>query len=145
MGAASFTARGPDGVRLVSEDETCAEGTAVGGARPQSGDVGTKVHLKAEGGIVALTRQAALDYGAHKIRVNCICPGVVRTPMNPEMWEPSRDGGEVLRQWNEQTPNRRVGEAEDIAAMALYLASAEPSWTTGQYFLVDGGLAIKGP
>ena len=99
----------------------------------------------AKGGIVALTRQAALDYGPYKIRVNAICPGVVRTPMNPEMWQPTLDGGAQLRRWNEQTPIHRVGEAEDIANIALYLASDESAWTTGQYFLIDGGLAIKGP
>src|SRR4051812_11358785 len=86
----------------------------------------------AKGGIVAMTRQAALDYGPYKIRVNAICPGVVRTPMNPEMWQPSLDGGAALQRWNEQTPIQRVGEAEDIANTALYLASDESSWTTGQ-------------
>jgi NAD(P)-dependent dehydrogenase (short-subunit alcohol dehydrogenase family) len=99
----------------------------------------------AKGGIVALTRQAALDYAPHKIRVNSICPGVIRTPMNPEMWNPSLDSGASLQRWNEQTPMLRVGEAEDIANTALYLASDESAWTTGQYFLVDGGLSIKGP
>ena len=99
----------------------------------------------AKGGIVALTRAAALDYGPQKIRVNAICPGVVRTPMNPEMWDTSQDGGASLRQWSVQTPIGRVGEGEDIANAALYLASDDSSWTTGQYFLVDGGLSIKGP
>ena len=99
----------------------------------------------AKGGIVALTRQAALDYGPHNIRVNAICPGVVRTPMNPELWDPSRDGGASLKRWTEGTPMPRVGEAEDIARAALYFASDESAWTTGQYFLVDGGLSIKGP
>ena len=99
----------------------------------------------AKGGIVALTRQAALDYAPHNIRVNAICPGVVRTPMNPELWEPSRDAGASLKQWTEGTPILRVGEAEDVARAALYFASDESSWTTGQYFLVDGGLSIKGP
>ncbi|MDP8921549.1 MAG: SDR family oxidoreductase [Chloroflexota bacterium] len=98
----------------------------------------------AKGGIVALTRQAALDYAPHNIRVNCICPGAVRTPMNPEMWDPSLDGGVRLKRSSERTPLLRVGEAEDIAYAALYFASDESSWTTGQYFLVDGGLAIKG-
>ena len=99
----------------------------------------------AKGGIVALTRQAALDYGPSNIRVNAICPGVVRTPMNPELWDPSRDGGASLKRWTEGTPMPRVGEAEDIARAALYFASDESAWTTGQYFLVDGGLSIKGP
>jgi len=99
----------------------------------------------AKGGIVALTRQAALDYGPNKIRVNAICPGVVRTPMNPELWDPSRDGGALLQRWSEQTPIGRVGEGEDIAQTALFLASDDSAWTTGQYFLVDGGLSIKGP
>jgi NAD(P)-dependent dehydrogenase (short-subunit alcohol dehydrogenase family) len=99
----------------------------------------------AKGGIVALTRQAALDYGRNNIRVNAICPGVVRTPMNPEMWNPSLDGGTSLKQWTGGTPIGRVGEAEDIARAALYFASDDSSWTTGQYFLVDGGLSVKGP
>jgi len=99
----------------------------------------------AKGGIVALTRQAALDYGPNNVRVNAICPGVVRTPMNPQMWDTTLDGGEMLRRWTADTPIGRVGEAEDIARTALYLASDDSAWTTGQYFLVDGGLSIKGP
>ena len=98
----------------------------------------------AKGGIVSMTRQAALDYAPNNIRVNCICPGTVRTPMNPEMMDPSLDGGARLKRSAERTPLLRVGEAEDIALAALYFASDESSWTTGQYFLVDGGLAIKG-
>ena len=99
----------------------------------------------AKGGIVALTRAAALDYGANRIRVNAICPGVVRTPINPDLMDPSRDGGAQMERWTRETPIQRVGEAEDIANIALYLASDESAWTTGQYFLVDGGLSIKGP
>lgn len=99
----------------------------------------------AKGGIVALTRQAALDYAPHKIRVNAICPGVIRTPMNPEMWNPALDGGTSLQRWSTETPMQRVGESEDIANTALFLASDDSAWTTGQYFLVDGGLSIKGP
>jgi NAD(P)-dependent dehydrogenase (short-subunit alcohol dehydrogenase family) len=99
----------------------------------------------AKGGIVALTRAAALDYGADKIRVNAICPGVVRTPINPDLMDPARDSGAQMERWTRETPIQRVGEAEDIANIALYLASDESAWTTGQYFLVDGGLSIKGP
>jgi NAD(P)-dependent dehydrogenase (short-subunit alcohol dehydrogenase family) len=59
--------------------------------------------------------------------------------------DPSRDQGAQIQLWTRETPLQRVGEADDIANMALYLASEESNWVTGQYFLVDGGLSIKGP
>ena len=103
------------------------------------------IYEAAKGGIVAMTRAAALDYGPNNIRVNAICPGVVRTPINPNLMDPSRDQGAQIQLWTRETPLQRVGEADDIANMALYLASEESNWVTGQYFLVDGGLSIKGP
>ena len=102
-------------------------------------------YAAAKGGIVQLTRHAALDYASHGIRVNCICPGSVRTPMNPEMMDPSLDGGTRLARSASRTPLGRVGEPDDIAHAALYLASDESSWVTGQAIVIDGGLAIKGP
>ncbi|MBA2448395.1 MAG: SDR family oxidoreductase [Chloroflexi bacterium] len=102
-------------------------------------------YAAAKGGIVQLTRQAAFDYAPQKIRVNCICPGSVRTPMNPEMMDPSLDGGVRLERSARRTPLGRVGEPEDVAQAALYLASDESSWVTGQVIVVDGGLVIKGP
>ena len=106
---------------------------------------GFAAYAAAKGGIVQLTRQAAYDYAPNKIRVNCICPGAVRTPMNPELMDPSLDGGERLERSTQRTPIGRVGEPLDIARAALYLASDESSWTTGHVMVVDGGLAIKGP
>lgn len=102
-------------------------------------------YAAAKGGIIQLTRQAAYDYAPHQIRVNCICPGAVRTPMNPELMDPSLDAGVRLERSISRTPIGRVGEPEDIAHAGLYLASDESSWTTGQVFVLDGGLVIKGP
>ena len=65
--------------------------------------------------------------------------------MDPNLMDLSRDSGAQMKRWTTETPIRRVGEAEDIASMALYLASDDSAWTTGQYFLVDGGLSINGP
>jgi NAD(P)-dependent dehydrogenase (short-subunit alcohol dehydrogenase family) len=102
-------------------------------------------YAAAKGAIIQLTRQAAYDYAADKIRINCICPGSVRTPMNPELMDPSLDGGVRLKRSSEGTPIGRVGEAIDVAQAALYLASDESSFVTGQAIVVDGGLAVKGP
>ena len=102
-------------------------------------------YAAAKGGIVQLTRQAAFDYAPHNIRINCICPGSVRTPMNPEMMDPSLDGGARLEASTRRIPIGRIGEPEDVAHAALYLAGDEASWVTGHVLVVDGGLVIKGP
>ncbi len=101
-------------------------------------------YAAAKGGVVQLARQAALDYAPDRIRVNCICPGSIRTPMNPEMMDPSLDGGARLQRSSAMVPMGRVGEAEEIASAALFLASDESSYVTGHALSVDGGLVIKG-
>ena len=102
-------------------------------------------YAAAKGAIVQLTRQAAFDYAPHKIRVNSICPGSVRTPINPNLMDPTRDGGAQLARSTARTPLGRVGEAIDVARAALYLASDESDWVTGHALVIDGGLVIKGP
>ena len=106
---------------------------------------GFAAYAAAKGGIVQLTRQAALDYAPDGIRVNCICPGAVRTPMNPELLDPSLDGGARLERSSSRIPMLRIGEPEEIAQAALYLASDESSWMTGLALVIDGGVTIKGP
>jgi len=96
-------------------------------------------YCAAKGGLVQLTRAMALDHARDRIRVNAICPGVVDTPM----WQARRDReGRPLdrKKFEDLHPLRRLGSPEDVAALALYLASDESAWMTGSILTLDGGL-----
>jgi len=96
-------------------------------------------YCAAKGGLVQLTRAMALDHARDRIRVNAICPGVVDTPM----WQARRDReGQPLDRGKFEAlhPLRRLGTPEDVAALALYLASDESAWMTGSILTLDGGL-----
>src|SRR6266850_960482 len=90
----------------------------------------------AKGGILALTRAVAREVASRGIRVNAICPGYIDTPMTAPISDLSRKA--LLS----RTPMGRVGEAREIAATALFLASDESSFTTGQWLSPNGGLFI---
>ncbi len=95
------------------------------------------VYCAAKGALVALGRNMALDYASRGIRVNCICPGFVKTPLiAPLMKDPER-----LARITAMHPLGRLGEPEDIANAVLFLASDESAWMTAQTLIVDGGFA----
>jgi len=96
-------------------------------------------YCAAKGGLVQLTRAMALDHARDRIRVNAICPGVVDTPM----WQARRDREgrpPDRKKFEDLHPLRRLGSPEDVAALALYLASDESAWMTGSILTLDGGL-----
>ena len=95
------------------------------------------VYAMTKAGIVSLTRGMALDYARSGIRVNCICPGFVRTPLIERLLE---DPGKAKR-LTAIHPLGRLGTPEDIAHAVVFLASDESAWMTGQALVVDGGLA----
>jgi NAD(P)-dependent dehydrogenase (short-subunit alcohol dehydrogenase family) len=89
-----------------------------------------------KGGVFGLMRAMAADYAPHHIRVNAIVPGTIDTPMNAvELSDAS-----VREHYAEITPARRLGTAEDLAGMAVFLASDESDYCVGGVFTVDGGL-----
>ena len=88
-----------------------------------------------KGAVAALTRAMALDHAAEKIRVNCICPGIVETEMVAEF---NKDET-ARRQRLAMHPMGQFGQPEDIAGMAVFLASDEAAWITGSVYTVDGG------
>ena len=91
-----------------------------------------------KGGVVLLTRSMAVDYGPNNVRVNCLCPGMIQTPMTA----PLQDGGlrPVLEWFEAQHLLGRCGQPEEVAAAALFLASDDASFMTGAALVVDGGI-----
>jgi NAD(P)-dependent dehydrogenase (short-subunit alcohol dehydrogenase family) len=96
-------------------------------------------YCAAKGGAVNLTRAMAIDHGPHNIRVNCICPGDIDTPMLRS--ECAQLGGNVQSFMKEAAnrPLARVGMPEDVANAVLFLASPMSNWITGTALVVDGG------
>ena len=96
-------------------------------------------YCASKGGVVLLTKAMALDYGQDNIRVNCVCPGGIETPMHKAflatLVHPERETEEMLK----KIPLGRIGEPEDVARVALFLASDESAYLTGLAIPVDGG------
>jgi len=96
-------------------------------------------YCAAKGGTVNLTRAMAIDHGKHNIRVNCVCPGDVETPMLLGECVQLGEGREAFMREAANRPLGRVGTPDDIANAVLFLASPMSSWITGAALVVDGG------
>ena len=86
-----------------------------------------------------LARNLAVEYGPDNIRVNCICPGVVKTYFAEALWKDPK----IEKMMTEKLPMRRFGEPDDIAGAAVFLASPAGRWMTGQSMIIDGGTLIS--
>ncbi len=89
--------------------------------------------------LIVLTKCWALEYAKDKIRINCICPGVVDTDMTKPFLKNQKD----IEFMNNEHPLGRIGQPEEIGKAALYFASDDASWVTGAILTVDGGESIK--
>jgi len=87
--------------------------------------------------VVGLTRNAAIEYGPMGIRVNAICPGIIRTPMLLSGFDTTP---EILEQFGRVHALKRIGEPEEVAQLVLFLASDDSSFITGQAIAIDGGM-----
>ncbi|MBL6599207.1 MAG: SDR family oxidoreductase [Alphaproteobacteria bacterium] len=97
----------------------------------------------AKGGIVAMTRSLALDYATKGIRVNCICPGTIDTPMAQTSIDIAEDKQAAIDALNAKHPMGRLGTAEEVASVAVFLAGSDSGYVTGQAIPVDGGRSVR--
>ncbi len=100
-------------------------------------------YCASKGAVTNLTRSMALELAEKNIRVNCVCPGVVDTPMAREWIERHGDYETVVKKILADYPIARIGRPDDIAYACLYLASDDASWVTGAVLPVDGGCTAK--
>jgi 3-oxoacyl-[acyl-carrier protein] reductase len=87
--------------------------------------------------VISLTRVSAMELGPHGIRVNCICPGYVLTEMGASTRTP-----EMVAAWSSKSPLGRCAEADEVAAMAVFLASDDARYSTGEAMNVAGGMVM---
>ncbi|MDU8909813.1 SDR family oxidoreductase [Aestuariicoccus sp. MJ-SS9] len=92
--------------------------------------------------VIGMTKSVALDYVTKGVRVNCICPGTIESPSLQDRLHAMGDYEEARRAFIARQPMGRIGTAEEVAALALYLASDESAFTTGQAHVIDGGWAV---
>ena len=103
------------------------------------------VYSASKAGVVHLTRCLARDHGVDDIRINCVCPGPIETPMLKSSFAQSRDPDSARRGAQASTIMGRFGRPEEIANVVHFLASHEASFMTGSIVLVDGGVTSKSP
>ncbi len=101
---------------------------------------GRAAYAASKGGVVSLTRAMALDHASEGIRVNCICPAVVDSEMVSGLFDSQPDPAAARRARIATLPVGRLGTPDDVAHLAVYLASEESTWLTGVALPLDGGL-----
>jgi NAD(P)-dependent dehydrogenase (short-subunit alcohol dehydrogenase family) len=105
---------------------------SISGLRPQPEGL---LYSFTKAGLLMMTRSWAREFGPHNIRVNAIAPGLVQTDFSSFFWNDEK----LMRQLRQTQPIGRIGLPEEISFAALYLASDEASYVTGQTFVIDGG------
>jgi glucose 1-dehydrogenase len=126
--------------RGVRREVSCAAGkiicvSSVHEVIPWAGHVN---YAASKGGVMLMMKSIAQEVAPHRIRVNSVCPGAIRTPINREAWETPEAYADLLR----LIPYKRIGEVEDVARVAVWLASDDADYVHGASIFVDGGMTL---
>lgn len=126
--------------RGIREDVSCAAGkivciSSVHEVIPWAGHVN---YAASKGGIMMMMKSIAQEVAPWRIRVNSICPGAIRTPINRSAWETPEAYASLMK----LIPYKRIGEPQDIARLAVWLCSDEADYITGASLFVDGGMTL---
>jgi glucose 1-dehydrogenase len=126
--------------RGVRKDVSCAAGkiicvSSVHEVIPWAGHVN---YAASKGGVMLMMKSIAQEVAPYRIRVNSICPGAIRTPINRDAWETPQAYAELMK----LIPYKRIGEVEDIARVAVWLASDDADYVHGASLFVDGGMTL---
>jgi 3-hydroxybutyrate dehydrogenase len=105
------------------------------------GLAGRSAYVASKHGVVGLTRTAALEYATHGVRVNCVCPGYIRTPMVAYVLQ--KEGAQLEEQMVAREPIGRLGTPEEVAETVVWLCSDAASFVTGHTMTVDGGYVAQ--
>ncbi|MBK8631409.1 MAG: SDR family oxidoreductase [Sphingomonadales bacterium] len=128
MVADEMMARGEGSITIVS---------SIGGLK---GSTVIGAYCISKAADMQIARNLADEFGPKGVRVNCIAPGLIRTDFAKALWE----NPDTYKRSTERSPLRRIGEPEEIAGAAVFLASKAGGFTTGQTFVIDGGATITG-
>lgn len=109
--------------------------SSIGGLRPEPG---LGIYSVSKAAIISLSKVLAKEWGRHGVRVNVICPGLIKTKFSEALWT----NDQILKHMMAQLPITRIGTPEEIAALALYLAAPASGYSTGGVFTADGGYTI---
>ncbi|MCU7926002.1 MAG: SDR family oxidoreductase [Candidatus Thiodiazotropha sp. (ex Dulcina madagascariensis)] len=126
--------------RGVVPEVSCAAGkiismSSVHEVIPWAGHVN---YAASKGGVMLMTKSLAQEVAPYRIRVNSICPGAIRTPINTDAWETPEAYAELMK----LIPYNRIGEPEDIARATAWMASDDADYVQGVSFFVDGGMTL---
>ena len=119
----------------LSENPSVINISSVGGISPEAG---LSIYSVSKAALISMTKAFAKEWGEFNIRVNAICPGLIKTKFSEALWS----NEQILKHTLKALPIKRIGTPEEIAAAALYLASPGALYTTGSVITADGGLTI---
>jgi dehydrogenase/reductase SDR family member 4 len=109
--------------------------SSIGGISPEEG---LGIYSVSKAALISLTKVFAKEWGPHNIRVNAICPGLIKTKFSQAIW----DNDKLMEKMMKTLAIKRIGTPEDIGAAGLYLASAASAYTTGAVLTADGGFTV---